>query len=141
MLTITPGCNCPSCTVAQQKLLELMGMGMNGCVPQRPQSRPDPRQPEKSADDAEFIVAEVSKTWPEKPEDGNDIVSQRFQLVIQRNLRRGYSLHSWSLSTGYANNHVVETIVAVFRKVPKESPAAPAAEAAASPLPKSAPCA
>jgi hypothetical protein len=68
-----------------------------------------------------FIVAEVSKNWPENDHDGMPrLLSERFEAVIERNLQRGYRLHSWRLSQwspepGYLN----ETIIAVFTRSSK----------------------
>ena len=70
-----------------------------------------------------FIVAEVSKNWPERDEpDMPRLLSQRFELVINVNLSRGYKLQSWQFSRVvthnalHAEDAVNETIVAVFAR-------------------------
>jgi len=64
-----------------------------------------------------FIVAEISKNWPEE-EPG--LLSERFEAVIETNRLRGYRLHSfqlnrWSPEPGKLN----ETIIAVFERQPR----------------------
>jgi hypothetical protein len=62
-----------------------------------------------------FIVAEVSKTWiPGTPI--SDLLSQKFEKVINVNDERGYSLKEWKLSTTIHNNTLTETIIAIFEK-------------------------
>lgn len=62
-----------------------------------------------------FIVAEVSKTWPEHTSDMPRFVSQDFESIINVNLERGYRLHSWQLHRVMVSPEVMnETIVAVF---------------------------
>jgi hypothetical protein len=64
----------------------------------------------------EFIVAEVSKNWPD-PEAFPYILCRRFEEVIAHNRQRGYLLHSFSLHrlmTGPKSMN--ETIIAVFRR-------------------------
>jgi hypothetical protein len=57
------------------------------------------------------IVAEVSKNWPGDPED---LLSMRFEEVIEVNRERGYQLQSWHLSRVYVEEALNETIIAVF---------------------------
>lgn len=66
-----------------------------------------------------FIVAEVSKNWPEEPLDGQPrYLAQRFEKVINDNWQRGYRLVDWKFSRllSQSQNHVNETIVAVFEQ-------------------------
>jgi hypothetical protein len=63
------------------------------------------------------IVREVSRTWRgEAPSTDHPLVSQRFEMVIKANAKRGYALESWQLnSTVYSDGRqLIETIVAVF---------------------------
>ena len=72
-----------------------------------------------------FIVAEISKNWPEAPGDNSRILSQRFEAVIAHNLERGYILHSFQFHQLMTDaSSMNETIVAVFEKTTtlKESP-------------------
>jgi hypothetical protein len=61
------------------------------------------------------IVVEVSKNWRahQLPEH-DDILGSLFEVVINENDSRGYSLHSWQLSRVGTSEYVNETIVAVF---------------------------
>ncbi|MBX4189799.1 hypothetical protein KW791_00655 [Candidatus Parcubacteria bacterium] len=66
---------------------------------------------------SEFIVAEVTKNWlagqPEYP-----LISDKFQQVIEVNLRRGYQLHSFQINQIILNETIMtETIIAVFQKM------------------------
>lgn len=66
-----------------------------------------------------FIVAEISKTW-----DGNfdentpmsQLIGQKFENVINTNLKRGYTLGEWRFSNTYNTDRLqlVETIIAIF---------------------------
>lgn len=62
-----------------------------------------------------FIVAEVSKNWPIDRRD-DEILSERFERVINHNLERGYLLHSWRIAATFDQQRGVlnETIIAVF---------------------------
>ena len=73
------------------------------------------------------IVAEISKNWFKRDEraDGPraDLLSNRFELVIQANAERGYELDSWRLDRVFipAEGGIInETIIAVFVK-PEEA--------------------
>lgn len=60
-----------------------------------------------------FIVAEVTKNWtPETPV--SDLLSQRFELVINTNFQRGYKLIDWKVSQTSNQNVLTETIIAIF---------------------------
>ncbi len=73
----------------------------------------------------EFIVAEVSKNWlrtdPLVAPSQSDLLSERFEHVIEVNRQRGYELHSFQFNRIYLDpGGMNETIIAVFRL--KESP-------------------
>lgn len=62
-----------------------------------------------------FIVAEVSKNWPDDADP--TILCQRFEHIINVNWHRGYKLHSYTLHQLItAPGHMNETIIAVFEK-------------------------
>lgn len=63
-----------------------------------------------------FIVAEISKNWPEEDMPGGPrFLGQRFEAVINRNWARGYSLHSWHVNRIWRSaDELNETIIAVF---------------------------
>jgi len=63
----------------------------------------------------EFIVAEMSTTWMHGG-PAVTLISRKFEDVIERNLQRGYLLHSFSHSQVIGRGEQQETIVAVFRK-------------------------
>ena len=75
-----------------------------------------------------FIVAEVSKNYPEIDcPDMPRLLSQRFERIINVNLSRGYRLQSWQLNRIVVRSKLVaedaedaiainETIVAVFAR-------------------------
>jgi hypothetical protein len=63
-----------------------------------------------------FIVAEVSKNWPQPRDSDELILAERFEMVINRNLARGYRLHSWRLDRHTDNEVLNETIIAVFEQ-------------------------
>ena len=75
--------------------------------------------------DQQFIVAEVSKVWRGRRQgqwptmQQSDLISGRFEHVINVNRDRGYWLHSFTLSQVItAADELTETIVAVFHKEP-----------------------
>lgn len=65
-----------------------------------------------------FIVAEVSRNWP----GAGTLLSERFEAMIEVNLLRGYTLHSWHLNRVETGAEIPgetvlnETIVAVFER-------------------------
>ena len=63
----------------------------------------------------EFIVAEVSKNWPE---ESPGLLSERFEEVIETNRLRGYVLHTFALdrTPSPQGDALNETIIAVFRR-------------------------
>jgi hypothetical protein len=66
---------------------------------------------------AEFIVAEVSKNWPDPSADPS-FLCHKFEEVIAFNWERGYVLHSFDLNRYQVSPGVMnETIIAVFRRV------------------------
>jgi len=87
-----------------------------------------------------FIVAEISKNWPEPameeafwgahpdathaPNGMRRLLSERFEEVINRNLEHGYRLSDWRYSRidvtvppDAAQREINETIIAVFELV------------------------
>ncbi len=68
--------------------------------------------------DKKYIVAEVTKNWSSKSNDSN-IISQKFEEVIQVNLERGYELQNWKFTTVVfpQTQAITETIIAVFKKI------------------------
>jgi hypothetical protein len=65
--------------------------------------------------EAEFIVAEIAKTWAQG-QQGGQIISKQFEQIIATNLKRGYILYSFAHSQVLGVREQQETIVAVFRK-------------------------
>jgi hypothetical protein len=66
-----------------------------------------------------FVVAEVSKNWPEGEGDEGPPLSYLFEEVIEHNLRRRYRLHSFQLHRLMTGpNSLNETIIAVFERQP-----------------------
>lgn len=62
-----------------------------------------------------MIVAEVSKNWHEASVFNETPLNVLFEIVIERNLERGYKLHSWRLNRiNDAKGILNETIIAVF---------------------------
>jgi hypothetical protein len=65
----------------------------------------------------QFIVAEVSKNWKIGDAATAPLLCQRFEKVINVNLKRGYKLVDWK-TIGYVNGEIVnETIIAIFEKI------------------------
>jgi len=67
-----------------------------------------------------FIVGEISKSWVDgQPTTHTGLISQQFEAMIETQLQRGYRLHSFQLSTAYAEatDQLNETIVAVFERL------------------------
>lgn len=65
----------------------------------------------------EFIVAEVSKNWRREREESADLLSERFEHVIEVNRQRGYLLHQFALNQVMVSaDEMTETIIAVFRR-------------------------
>jgi hypothetical protein len=65
-----------------------------------------------------FIVAEVSKNWPEEDIPGmRRLLAQRFEDVINHNHARGYRLDSWRLDRFSPEPGTMnETIIAIFER-------------------------
>jgi hypothetical protein len=62
-----------------------------------------------------FIVAEVSKNWPEEQPR---LLGQLFEEVINTNWQRGYTLVSWKLHRFSPQSGLMnETIIAVFEQM------------------------
>lgn len=65
---------------------------------------------------SEFIVAEITKNWEDGIPIVDDLLSHRFEKVLNTNLNRGYELHDWKFSSVIHNGVLTETIIAVFKK-------------------------
>lgn len=63
-----------------------------------------------------FIVAEITKNW-NKRTPVKDLISQKFEMVINVNNNRGYKLIDWKLSVANTSKLLTETIVAIFERV------------------------
>ena len=64
-----------------------------------------------------FIVAEVSKNWPADHRDPG-LLCQRFEEVVNVNLKRGYRLQSFTLHRLMTSpDELNETIIAVFEQM------------------------
>ncbi len=64
-----------------------------------------------------FIVAEVSKNWPD-PDAQPDVLAMRFEIIVNSNWERGYRLISFTLSQVVARpGQLNETIIAVFERI------------------------
>lgn len=71
-----------------------------------------------------FIVAEISKSWPESPaevltteamRDPPRLLAQRFERAINHNWEQGYRLIDWKLSQiGDPAASMTEIIIAIF---------------------------
>lgn len=66
-----------------------------------------------------FIVSEVTKNWDYATERDGDFISQRFELVLNENAKRGYRLVDWKLNTviNESEGVLTETIVAIFEQM------------------------
>jgi hypothetical protein len=78
-----------------------------------------------------FIVAELSKNWPEDQADlecwnfgqpnNNGLrrfLAQRFEDVLNHNAARGYKLVDWKFDRSWSRNGLLnETIIAIFELV------------------------
>lgn len=62
-----------------------------------------------------FIVAEVSKNW-DKQTPVAELLSQKFEEVINVNSERGYKLIDWKISSVVSEGVLNETIIAIFEK-------------------------
>lgn len=62
-----------------------------------------------------FIVAEVSKSWV-RGQEVADLLSQKFEAVLNFNDQRGYKLIDWKLSQVSNGDVFTETIIAIFQK-------------------------
>lgn len=65
---------------------------------------------------SKFIVAEVSKSW-EAGDPATDLLSQKFEAIININLSHGYKLSDWKLGQVCSGDVFTETIIAIFEKV------------------------
>jgi hypothetical protein len=66
----------------------------------------------------QFIVAELSKGWVSGMSRSSLALGELFELAIEENRRRGYTLRSWKMSRVMVRPHELnETIIAVFELV------------------------
>ena len=86
--------------MAKQKEPRRSSSGMAGLQP--------PRQ--------RFIVGEISKAWI-LGRSASPLLREQFEEMIAGNLRRGYALHSFSLSQVMSDAQMNETIIAVFKEM------------------------
>lgn len=63
----------------------------------------------------EFIVAEITKNWT-KETPVSDLLSHKFEEVINVNADRGYKLTDWKLTSAVHQEVLTETIIAIFQK-------------------------
>lgn len=65
-----------------------------------------------------YIVAEVTKNWT-KETLVSDLLSQKFERVINVNFERGYKLTEWKISQVFSptTDTFTETIIAIFEKI------------------------
>ncbi len=62
-----------------------------------------------------FIVAEVSKSW-KAGDPVAELLSQKFEAIINVNEYRGYKLSDWKLGQVCNGDVFTETIIAIFEK-------------------------
>lgn len=71
----------------------------------------------------ETIVAEVSQNYLNGVacglKDAPFGLAPRFEMVIEVNRQRGYTLDQWQLSRLFGGGSLNETIIAVFRRSPR----------------------
>lgn len=87
----------------------------------QPRSDPAPHLNDVNVSDndkPEFIVEEISKNWVDnKPVSTPRLISQLFQDMIERNLKKGYVLYQFQIHSIICTPFMMnETIIAVFRK-------------------------
>lgn len=63
-----------------------------------------------------FIVAEITKNWDTQT-PVTDLLSQRFESVINVNHERGYKLTDWKITSIINDGILTETIIAIFTKI------------------------
>jgi len=69
-----------------------------------------------------FIVAEITKNWYVDSAP-TDLLSQRFEVVININADRGYKLIDWKLNVTPNGEALAETIIAIFElELPQLNP-------------------
>jgi predicted transcriptional regulator len=61
-----------------------------------------------------FIVAEVTKNWERGTTSTADLISQKFEAVINVNAERGYKLIEWKYNTVIYGDILTELIIAIF---------------------------
>lgn len=65
----------------------------------------------------QFIVAEISKNWQSGDTANAELLSQRFERVININIARGFKLVDWKTHVFVVEGAVNETIIAIFEKI------------------------
>lgn len=63
-----------------------------------------------------YIVAEITKNWT-KETPVTELLSHKFEFVINANFMRGYKLVEWKINTTFLNDVLTETIIAIFEKI------------------------
>jgi len=61
-----------------------------------------------------FIVAEVTKNWERGTTSTADLISHKFEAVINVNAERGYKLIEWKYNTVIYEDILTELIIAIF---------------------------
>lgn len=77
---------------------------------------PPDQQTIKTNNMEKFIVAEVSKSW-KAGDPATDLLSQKFEAIINVNLSRGYILTDWKLGQVCNGDVFTETIIAIFERM------------------------
>lgn len=68
-----------------------------------------------------FIVAEITKNWTNGTAIEN-LLSQKFEKVINVNAERGYKLTDWKFNTVVNGESLTETIIAIFELLQTPEP-------------------
>lgn len=70
------------------------------------------------SDDPAFTVDEVATVWPKPwPVRPGELLTAKFEDLIEQHRQRGYRLHSWQLHRlVLPEDRLNETIVAVFQR-------------------------
>lgn len=66
-------------------------------------------------EDQTFLVAEITKNWTRET-PATDLLSSRFEWVINVNHKKGYRLVDWRVNQFVNEDVLTETIFAIFRK-------------------------
>lgn len=76
---------------------------------------PQPMTPEQIKE--QFIVAEITKNWTNET-PVSELLSQKFEAVININASRGYRLIDWRFNAVVNKDTLTETIIAIFSNKP-----------------------